>query len=150
MNRAAAVLVLAAALIGCSKTPAGVDKAALDEAIASSIGDPSTCVIVIKRGSGEVVYRYGRNMTCGAAAPSCDTPGTSTVDDLAKAAAKGVVKQASCATPAGGVGWAAGPVASTHPENGELAYAAAMNSKRGLPGREIATRLERAFAKGGF
>jgi hypothetical protein len=150
MQRAAAViLVLAAALTACSpKAPPGVDTALLDEAIANSIGDPTTCVLVVKRGSGEVVYRYGRQLTCGTNIPSCQAGGTTTVDALAKEAARGVVRTVSCPSPAGGVGIAVGPVQST--KAGDLAYAAAMNSAHVLPGMEIARRLDGALAKGGF
>jgi hypothetical protein len=149
MQRAAALaLVLAASLTGCSpKPPPGVDVAVLDEAIANSIGDPTTCVIVVRKGSGEIVYRYGRQLTCGTQIPSCQADAVTSVDALAKAAAKGVTRNFSCSSPAGGVGVALGPV-STRP--GEFAYAAGMNSQHVLPGIEIARRLEGAFAKGGF
>jgi hypothetical protein len=149
MRRAALILVLAAVLTACSpKAPPGVDTAVLDEAIANSIGDPTTCVLVVKRGSGEVVYRYGRQLTCGTKIPSCQAGGTTTVDALAKEAARGVVRTVSCPSPAGGVGIAVGPVQST--KAGDLAYAAAMNSAHVLPGMEIARRLDGALAKGGF
>ena len=59
-GRALAGLIVSLALIGCSeKAPKGIDAAALDDAIANSIGDPATCVLVVKNGSGDVVYRYG-------------------------------------------------------------------------------------------
>jgi hypothetical protein len=151
MHRAALILVLAASLTACSpKAPPGVDTAVLDEAIANSIGDPTTCVLVVKKGSGEVVYRYGRQLTCGTKIPSCQAGGTTSVDALAKEAAAGATRTVSCPSPAGGVGIAIGPVTATRPELGELAYAAAMNSAHVLPGIEIARRLDGALARGGF
>lgn len=150
--RAALALALAAALAGCSNAaPAGVDTAALDEAIANSIGDPTTCVLVVKKATGDVVYRYGTHMTCSREMPSCEGAATTNVENVAKAASQGVAKSASCPTSAGAVGWTAGDLPTSKPQTfGDLAYAAAMNSKRALPGREMAVRLESAFAKGGF
>lgn len=149
---AALALCAAVSLAACSpKGPPGIDTAALDAAIGDSIGDPTTCVIIARKGSGQTVWRYGRNMTCGASWPACDSPASQTTDQLAQAAAKGETKAASCASAVGGVGWAAGPVPTSHPDKyGDLVYAAAMSSKRALPGREMATRLESAFAKAGF
>jgi hypothetical protein len=150
MQRTAALgLIVAAALTGCSpKPPPGVDVAVLDEAIANSIGDPTTCVIVVRKGSGEIVYRYGRQLTCGTQIPSCQGAAITSVDALAKEAAKGVTRTVSCPSPAGGVGIALGPVPTTRA--GEFAYAAGMNSPHVLPGIEIARRLDGAFARGGF
>ena len=150
MQRSAVLtLVLAASLSACSpKAPPGVDAAVLDDAIATSIGDPTTCVLVVRKGSGEVVYRYGRQMTCGTQIPSCQGGATTTVDALAKEAAKGVMRTVSCPSPAGGVGIAVGPVQSS--KAGEFAYAAAMNSQHVLPGMEMARRLDGALAQGGF
>ena len=152
MKRSAVlILVLAASLSACSpKAPAGVDTAVLDDAIATTIGDPTTCVLVVKKGSGEVVYRYGRQVTCATDIPSCSGGATTTVDDLAKEAAAGQTRTVSCPSAAGGVGIAIGPVPQTKPQMGELVYAAAMNSQHVLPGMEIAHRLEGDFAKAGF
>ena len=151
MRSAALILVLAVALTACTpKPPPGVDAAALDDAIANSIGDPTTCVLVVKRGSGELVYRYGRQVTCATDIPSCQDKGVTTVDALAKEAAAGLTRTVSCPSPAGGVGIAMGPVMSSKAEHGPLAYAAAMNSAHVLPGMEMARRLDGAFAKGGF
>jgi hypothetical protein len=149
MQRAALTLVLAASLTACSpKAPPGVDAALLDEAIAASVGDPTTCVLVVRKGSGEVVYRYGRQVTCATEIPSCQSAATITVDALAKEAAAGAVRTISCPSPAGGVGIAVGPVRADKP--GEFAYAAAMNTAHVLPGMEMARRLDSAFAKAGF
>lgn len=148
---AVTVLLLTAALAGCSKAPKGVDSAALDDAISKVIGDPSTCVLVVKKGSGDVVYRYGSHMTCGVSLPTCQgVGGQTTANDLAKAAAGGETRTASCGSPAGGAAFAIGPLPTQKPENQSLAYAAVMNSKRMLPGMEMASRLEGAFAKGGL
>ena len=81
----------------------------LDDGIAATIGDPTTCVLVVEKGSGKVVYRYGRYMTCGVSFPSCQGAKTTTADDLAKAAAAGEARSASCGSPAGGVGYVLGP-----------------------------------------
>jgi hypothetical protein len=148
---AALALVLAAALAGCSaKAPKGIDAALLDDGIANTIGDPTTCLLVVRKGSGEVVYRYGSHMTCGTNIPVCQGAAVTTVDDLAKAAAAGEARTASCPSPAGGVGYTIGPVPTTKPQYQDLAYAAAMNTKRMLPGIEMASRLEQAFKRAGF
>ncbi|CAN5346866.1 hypothetical protein BH11PSE2_BH11PSE2_10450 [soil metagenome] len=144
-------LMIAAALAGCSKLPKDIDKDILDDAVGASIGDPATCVLIVKKGTGDVVWRYGRNMTCAQTLPACDAPGSISTDNVAVAAAKGATKAASCPSPAGLASWSAGPLPTSHPDKyGDLVYAASMNSKRGLPGREMATRLEGAFAKAGF
>ena len=51
--RTAVGLILTLALIGCSaKAPKGIDAAVLDDAIGNAIGDPTTCLIIVKKGSG--------------------------------------------------------------------------------------------------
>lgn len=141
-----------AAVSGCGpKAPEGIDVGVLDEAVGSALGDPTLCVMIVKRGSGQVVYRYGTHMNCAVSLPSCEGGGETHVEAVAKAAAKGATKSSSCPTTAGRVGWTAGPLPTSKPDKyGDLAYAAAMNSQRGLPGMEMGRRLERAFAKAGF
>ena len=114
------------------------------------IGDPTTCVLVVEKGSGKVVYRYGRELTCGVSFPSCQGAGTTTGDDLATAAAAGEARSASCPSPAGGVGYIIGPMPTTKPQYANLAYSASMNTKRMLPGIEMGHRLEQAFSRAGF
>jgi hypothetical protein len=147
----ALALIACAALWGCSaKAPKGIDAALLDDGIANTIGDPTTCVLVVKKGSGEVVYRYGSHMTCGTSFPSCQAGGTTSGDDLAKAAASGEVRSASCGSPAGGVGYVIGPVPTSKAQYSDLAYSASMNTKRMLPGVEMASRLAQALSRAGF
>jgi hypothetical protein len=146
-------LVLSLALTGCTpKAPKGIDAKVLDDAIGNAIGDPTICVLLVKKGAGEVVYRYGSNLNCSAQVPVCTGPGQTTVKDLAKAAAAGQTKTSSCALPQGegGVGYALGPLPATKPQYQDLAYAASINGKRYLPGIEIATRLDGAFKRAGF
>src|SRR5436190_24217014 len=80
--RAGAMAGLWAALAlvpaACAPTPPsgrGLDKDALDEAIAQAIGDPDTCVLLADRATRAVVYRYGEHMTCARSLPACDRAG---------------------------------------------------------------------------
>jgi hypothetical protein len=147
-------LVLMLALTGCTpKAPKGIDAKALDSAIGDAIGDPTACLILTRKGSGEAVYQYGSNINCSAQIPICTSPGTTSVKELAKAAATtGQSKTSSCPLPAGdgGVGYVMGPLPATKPQYQDLAYAASINGKRYLPGIELQTRLEPAFTKAGF
>lgn len=147
-----AVLAISlAALAACApKTPEGIDEVALNEAVGTAIGDATTCVMIVEKGSAKVVYRYGTHMNCEIKLPSCEGAAETTVDEVAKAAAQGQAKMTSCPTPAGRVGWTAGPLPATKPQYQNLAYAAAMNSTRTLPGIEMQTRLTQAFAKAGL
>ena len=148
---ALAVCLLAGA---CSSGLKGVDEAALNDAVGKAIGDPSTCVLLLDH-SGKTLWRYGTHMTCARDLPTCGKPGeTMTIDDLAKAAAKGDEIAISCpSTPDGlrSVGWASGPVQSApkahHPP---LVFAAVMEGERALPGREITARLNEAFSNAGL
>ena len=151
MRWAASGLVLALVLSACApKGPPGIDKAALNEAVGSAIGDPNTCVLILERG-GDVVWRMGTNMTCARTRPSCQGEGSLTVEDLGRLAAGGETRNVSCPGPNGLVGWAAGPVpAGGAAREGQYAYAAGMVGERALPGREIARRLENALAKAGL
>ena len=151
--RAAVNLILTMALIGCApKAPKGIDAAVLDDAIGSAIGDPTACLILVKKGSGEAVYQYGTNINCSAQIPICTGPGMTNVKALAKAAAGGETRTSSCALAGGegGAGYTSGPVPATKPQYQDLAYAASINGKRYLPGIEMQTRLEGAFKKAGF
>jgi hypothetical protein len=86
----------------------------------------------------------------GGPLPLCLTPGETTVDDLAAAAAKGEERSASCSSPAGGAAYVLGPLPTDKPQFKDLAYAAGMNTKHMLPGVEMARRLGNAFPEGGF
>jgi len=151
-------LVIAAAglaLAACNPTaPKGVDKARLDGAISKAIGDPNTCVLLVKAGGGEVVYRYGDYSTCARSMPACSQPGMLNADELARAAAGGDARTASCASAADGsrrVGWASGPVAKSEGARyGDLVYAAVMEGPTVLPGMAIKARLEAALKRAGM
>ena len=151
MRRASAALALAGlALAGCgSQLPKGVDPSKLDEYVSDAIGDPNTCVLIGRQGSGEIVWRYNTHTTCGRTLPACDTPGTRTVGDLLKATARdGQPRTLSCdSSPdrSRGVGWASGPIAGH-----KLVYAAVMEGQRALPGRIMAEKLEGALQDAGF
>ena len=146
----AALLMAALALGGCgSKLPKGVDADKLDAAVSDAIGDPTTCVLIGRQGSGEVVWRYNTHTTCARSLPACDGPGGRTVEALLKqTAADGRPRTLSCNSAADasrGVGWASGPIAGRG-----LVYAAVMEGERALPGRIMAEKLEGALKDSGF
>lgn len=149
------VAASALALAACAPAgPKGVDAELLTQQVRKAIGDPNTCVLIVEKGSGTVVWRFGDYTTCATARPACDRPGTITTDDLAKLAAAGDARTLSCDAPgeAGDrVGWASGPITpSAGAQYGDLAYAANMQGPSVLPGREIKVRLESAFRKAGM
>ncbi len=134
------------------KGPEGVDTVRLDDEIGRVIGDPSTCLLLAKKGSGEIVWRYGTHMTCARELPSCEGEGRTTLEGVKAAAAAGETRAISCPSLPDGsatVAWSAGPVAASA-KNPDLVYAAVMEGERALPGREIAARLERAFERAGL
>jgi hypothetical protein len=144
----AATLTLA--LSACSSgAPKGVDKAQLDEAISRAVGDPATCVMIAEQATGKVVYRYNSHTACARSLPACDQAGERTVEELVQATVKdGKARALSCYTAADasrGVGWASGPLTAKG-----LVYAAMMEGDRAFPGRMMADRLARAFAKVGL
>ncbi|MBU1378562.1 MAG: hypothetical protein KKE02_15220 [Alphaproteobacteria bacterium] len=123
-----------------------MDRDQLDAAVSQAVGDPSSCVLIAKAGSGKTLYRYNSATACAQEFPACDGPGTRKLSSLLEATAKdGQPRQLSCNTQADasrGVGWAAGPIAGT-----DLVYAAMMEGDRAFPGRMMADRLEGAFRK---
>ncbi|MFN3522066.1 MAG: hypothetical protein ACK4YQ_07435 [Phenylobacterium sp.] len=148
-RRAGLAAALAASLGACSPgAPEGVDKQVLDNAISQRIGDPNTCVLIGKAGSGEVVYRYNTHVACGRQLPTCEGGSAVSADDMLEAVAKGGPEIAvSCPTVADrsrSVGWAAGRVPGR-----DLVYAAVMEGDKALPGRVMADRIERAFVEAG-
>ena len=150
MRNMAALGLAALTLAACSPdAPKGVDKAKLDQAISNAIGDPATCVMLAEQATGKVVYRYNTHTACARSLPACDAPGERTLEDLLKATVKdGQPRTLSCYTQADasrGVGWASGPLAAKG-----LVFAAVMEGDRAFPGRMIADRLTRAFAKVGL
>ncbi|HRD27650.1 MAG TPA: hypothetical protein PLO65_05050 [Caulobacter sp.] len=152
------VLTLAGAGLGlaaCEPTgPRGIDAELLNQQVGRAVGDPNTCVLLVEKGSGKVVWRYGDHSTCASAMPSCQGAAMLSPDGLAQLAASGEVRTLSCDSAPDGasrVGWASGPVVpSAGAKYGDLAYAAAMEGPSVLPGREIKVRLEAAFRKAGM
>jgi len=153
MRRIAVLFTAAGLALGaCAPTaPKGVDKEKLDEAIASAIGDPSTCVLIAEQDSGRRVYRYNSHGACDRQLPACNQSGTRRLDDLLKDTLKdGQPRALSCNTEidaSRGVGWASGVI---NGRNGPLVYAALMEGDRAFPGRMMAERLARAFGKAGL
>ena len=152
---ALAITTTCLALAACQPpAPKGIDPERLQGAVSDAIGDPNTCVLIVEKGTGAVVWRFGDYTTCAISRPACSTPDTLTTDDLAKLAAKGDVRTTSCDAfgEAGDrVGWASGPITpSAGAQYGDLAYAANMQGPSVLPGREIKVRLEAAFRKAGM
>ena len=145
-----ALAVAALALGACGpRLPKGVDPDKLNEAVSDAIGDPTTCMLIGRQDSGQVVWRYNTHTTCDRALPACDAPKTRTVDDLLKATAKdGQARALSCNSVADGsrgVGWSSGVI-----EGRGLVYAAVMEGPRALPGRIMADKVEGALKDGGF
>ncbi|MES2035951.1 MAG: hypothetical protein V4466_17420 [Pseudomonadota bacterium] len=147
-------LPVLALLAACSQAPKGIDIDRLDQSVGGAIGDPSTCVLLVERGTAQVVYRFGTHANCGRRLPSCKGPGAINVDDLGKLAAAGDERTISCDSGPGGVnrvGWASGPAPSSPgTAHGDLTYAAMMEGPSVLPGREIKIRLEAALTKAGM
>lgn len=140
------------ALGGCSGPAAEkrlpVD--ALHDAIAVSVGDPSTCVLLADRVTGKVVYRYGEAFNCVRGVPACDRLGAMSATQALALASTAGGRAASCPSNADGsreVGWAEGRATS---KTRELIYSAMMEGERALPGHEIAARLDGAFRKAGL
>ena len=139
--------LVALSLAACSPTaPPGVDRDELDAAVSKAVGDPNSCVLIAKAGSGKTLYRYNSATACAREFPACDASGTRKLSQLLDATAKDrQPRQLSCNTQADasrGVGWAAGPIAGT-----DLVYAAMMEGDRAFPGRMMADRLEGAFRR---
>lgn len=152
MRTALAATVLAALALGaCSPTaPKGVSKEALDTAVGDAIGDPNTCVLIGKAGSGQTVYQYGTHVSCGKAWPVCAGADSRTPQALLKDTARaGAPLQASCRSNADGsrgVGWSAGPVEG----HTDLVYVAVMEGASTPPGVIIADKLKSAFRRAGL
>lgn len=140
-------VLIALALVGCAPTaPPGVDRDELDAAVSKAIGDPATCVLIGKAGSGARVYRYNSATACDRELPACDKAGVTKVGALLDATARdGRPRTLSCNSTADasrGVGWASGPIKGT-----DLVYAAMMEGDRAFPGRMMADRLDGAFRR---
>jgi hypothetical protein len=143
----ALLLICAAGCAPKSRVVAG-HSSQLDNQIARAIGDPSTCVLLAKRTTGEIVYQYGDAFNCERELPACDAPGALNAHAALKFAQAG--RLASCPTSADGsrsVGWAEGRVPSR--KGGDLIYSAVMEGQRALPGHEMNARLYDAFTAAG-
>lgn len=152
-----ALAIAAASLPLAACTPAGpkgVDGDLLTQEVRKAIGDPNTCVLIVEKGGGKVVWRYGDYSTCAVSMASCQGAAALSADGLAKLAAAGEVRNLSCDSEPDGasrVGWASGPITpSPGAKYGDLAYAAVMEGPSVLPGREIKIRLEAAFRRAGM
>jgi len=137
----------ALSLAACSPTaPPGVDRDQLDAEVSRAIGDPASCALIGKAGSGKLLYRYNTATVCDRLLDACAGGARMKVGDLLAATAKDrKPRQLSCAiTPdhSRGVGWASGPIAGT-----DMVYAAAMEGDRTFPGRMMAERLEAGFRR---
>lgn len=146
MIRALALFVVAGALAACApKAPDGVDKAVLDTAINTAIGDPGTCVLIAK--GGESVYRFGSNVVCGRSLPTCEGAATRTAADFLAAGDPPSLTASCPSTPDGQriVAWARGPI-----EGSDLVYAAVMEGPNTPPGVVVADKLKSAFRKAGL
>ncbi|HET6972018.1 MAG TPA: hypothetical protein VFH92_12890 [Phenylobacterium sp.] len=143
----AATGLAALVLSACSPTaPPGVDHDQLDAEVSRAIGDPASCLLIGKAGSGKVLYRYNTATVCDRLLDACAGGARMKVGELLDATAKdGKPRQLSCATTpdhSKGVGWASGPIAGT-----DLVYAGAMEGDRTFPGRMMAERLEAGFRR---
>ena len=137
----------ALAVSACSPGgPPGVDRQELDAQVSRAIGDPSTCVLIGRVGSGQLLYRYNTATACDRELPACQGPGNTKVGRLLEATAKDRQPRAlscnSAADASRGVGWASGPIAGT-----DMVYAAMMEGDRAFPGRMMADRLSGAFRR---
>lgn len=151
------VLTTAAlALAACEPAPKGIDPSVLSDTVGEVVGDPSTCVLLVEKDTAKVVWRYGTYTACARPLPACNTEGSLNTDDLAKMAARGDKRAASCDSLPDGtrtVSWASGMAPKrAGAKHGDLAYAVVMEgpSERSLPGREIQARIEPAFSRAGL
>jgi len=138
-----AILLLAA----CSPSaPPGVDPDELEAAVSRAIGDPASCLLIARAGTGQRLYRYNSATACDRELPACDRPDAIKISAVLDRVVKDrQLRQLSCnslADGSRGVGWASGPIAGT-----DLVYAAMMEGDRALPGRVMSDRLETAFRR---
>jgi hypothetical protein len=146
-HAALALLILTAS---CGPREPKLPSDALDQAIESSIGDPSTCVLIVDQATGKTVYSYNAGFDCVRGLPACDRPGLLTAKQALAFATLPNGRKASCNSVADGsrtVGWAEGRVQSS---KHNFIYSAVMEGQRALPGQEMASRLDDAFANAGL
>ncbi len=145
--RAAMVGWLALVLAGCGRR-ADLPVDALDSAVGSSIGDPTTCVLIADAAAGKTLYRYGELFNCDRGLPACDRPGWLSAKQALALADKG--RAASCPSSPDDsrrVGWTEGRYGGRH---GAFLYSAVMEGQRALPGEEMQARLVDAFSRAGL
>jgi hypothetical protein len=138
------------ALSACGPRAPALPKDALDQSIAATIGDPTTCVLIVDRTSGKTVYSYNGGFNCQRGLPACDRPGFMSATQALTLAASPGGRKASCDSIADGsrtVGWAAGRIASS---KHDFIYSAVMEGQRALPGQEMASRLDDDFSNAGL
>lgn len=143
-------LGLIAFLAACGPRAPKLPSDALTQAIGTSIGDPSTCVLIAERATGKTVYSYNDGFDCVRGLPACDRPGYLNARQALAYAALPGGRMASCnSVPDGSrtVGWAEGKVPS---QKHDFIYSAVMEGERALPGHEMAARLEEAFSNVGI
>ena len=72
-----ALAVLAAlGLAACEPgAPPGVNQDELDAQVSRAIGDPASCLLIGKTGSGRVLYRYNSATACDRELPNCGPDG---------------------------------------------------------------------------
>jgi len=145
-----AALAAALALAACAPASSKLPKDALDRSIGATIGDPTTCVLIVDRATGNTVYSYNGGFDCERGLPACDRPGfLSAKQALAFANLPGG-REASCSSVPDGsrtVGWAEGRVVSARHD---FVYSAVMEGQRALPGHEMSSRLDDDFANAGL
>ena len=142
------IIVVGLTLAACSPK-GGLPTAKLDAAIGSTIGDPTTCMLIADRASGKVIYSYGDRFNCVRALPACDRPGTLSARQALGLAATSTGRGASCASVPDGsrsVGWAEGVIAGSQPP---MLYSAVMEGQAALPGIEMNSRLAQVFTDTG-
>jgi hypothetical protein len=139
----ASFLMLAACAPGA---PPGVNREELDAAVSRAVGDPATCVLIARAGSGQVLYRYNTATACDRELPDCIGVGVTKVGKLLEATTRDrqprTLSCDSAVAPGRGVGWASGPIEGT-----DFIYAAMMEGERAFPGRMMADRLAKAFRR---
>jgi hypothetical protein len=146
-----ALAAVVASLAACTPPSGqGLAKNELDTLVAQAIGDPSTCLLLADRATGQVVYQYGDAINCARPLPRCDGAGVMNARAALQLATEPGGRLQSCPSVPDGsrtVGWAEGRVQST---KRDLIYSAVMEGQNALPGHEISARLYDAFAKAGL
>src|SRR3954451_10067006 len=85
----ALALASALSLAACSPGgPPGVNRDELDAQVSKAIGDPASCLLIAKSGSGRLLYRYNSATACDRELPACSAPGKTKVAHLLEATAK--------------------------------------------------------------